>query len=49
MSSTNAQTAAPGQPIPTPEDFSVSWANPDDVKLTWQLDTHVTEPMPPSE
>jgi len=47
MSSTNAQTAAPGQPIPTPEDFSVSWANPDDVKLTWQLDTHVTEPMPP--
>ncbi len=47
MSSTKAQTAAPGQPIPTPEDFPVSWANPNDAKLTWQLDTHVTEPMAP--
>lgn len=36
MSGTNAQAAAPGQPIPAPEDFPVSWENPADAKLTWQ-------------
>ncbi|HEV8712040.1 MAG TPA: PEP-utilizing enzyme [Candidatus Binatia bacterium] len=46
MSSTHRQTA-PGQPIPAPEDFPVSWENPDDTKLTWGLDNHATEPMPP--
>src|SRR5215813_4003094 len=47
MSGTNTQAAAPGQPIPAPTDFPVSWANPDDAKLTWQYDPHVTEPMAP--
>ena len=46
MSSTHRQTA-PGQPIPAPEDFPVSWDDPDDAKLTWGLDNHATEPLTP--
>ncbi|HJS18616.1 MAG TPA: PEP-utilizing enzyme [Anaerolineales bacterium] len=46
MSSTHMQ-AAPGQPIPTPEDFPISWTDPADSKLTWMRDTHVSEPIPP--
>jgi phosphohistidine swiveling domain-containing protein len=47
MSGTHAQAAAPGQRIPTPEDFPVFWADPNDAKLTWQRDPHVTEPLAP--
>jgi len=47
MSSTDTQAAAPGRPIPIPEDFPVSWENPADAKLTWQLESHATEPMVP--
>jgi len=47
MSSTDSQAAAPGQPIPTPEEFPVYWENPEDAKLTWLLDPHVTEPLAP--
>jgi pyruvate,water dikinase len=48
MSNSGTHTApAPGQPIPTPEDFPVSWENPDDARLTWALDNHATEPMAP--
>ena len=47
MSKSGTQAPAPGQPIPTREDFPVSWTDPDDAKLTWQLDNHATEPMPP--
>ncbi len=47
MSSTPTQAAAPGQPIPAPEDFPVSWADPEDAKLTWQFDVHATQPMAP--
>ncbi len=47
MSSTDTHAAASGQPIPAPADFPVSWANPNDAKLTWQLDSHATEPVAP--
>ncbi len=47
MSSTVTQAAAPGQPIPIPADFPVSWENPDDAKLTWQLDSHMTGALAP--
>lgn len=41
MSSTSTHAPAPGQPVSAPEDFPVSWAYPDDAKLTWQRDTHI--------
>jgi pyruvate,water dikinase len=47
MSDSTTRTPAAGQAIPTPEDFPVSWTDPDDAKLTWQLDNHTTEPMAP--
>jgi pyruvate,water dikinase len=47
MSSTLTRAAAPGQPIPATADFPVTWENPADAKLTWQLDSHNTEPVAP--
>jgi rifampicin phosphotransferase len=47
MSSTLTPAAAPGQPVPASADFPVSWDNPVDAKLTWQQDSHATEPMAP--
>lgn len=47
MSSTHTHAAALGQPVSAPEDFPVSWADPEDAKLTWQRDTHITEPIAP--
>jgi pyruvate,water dikinase len=47
MSNSGARGPRPGQPIPTPEDFPVSWADPADSKLTWMRDTHVSEPIAP--
>jgi rifampicin phosphotransferase len=35
MSASNTQTPTPGQPIPTPPDFSLVWDDPRDAKLTW--------------
>ena len=47
MSNSATHAPAAGQPIPAPMDFPVSWENPADAKLTWQLESHVTEPMSP--
>ena len=41
---THAPTA--GQSIPAPEDFPVSWENPHDAKLTWQLQIHANANLP---
>jgi rifampicin phosphotransferase len=46
MSSTPTEPAAPGQSIPIPEDFPVSWENPDDAKLTWKMESHANGNMP---
>ena len=35
MSNSSTQAPTPGQPIPTPPDFSVVWDDPRDAKLTW--------------
>jgi pyruvate,water dikinase len=47
MSSSTPTTPTAGQPIPTPADFPVSWEHPEDAKLAWGLDNHVSEPMAP--
>ena len=47
MSNSSTHTPAPGQPIPIPEDFPVTWENPADAKLTWQMNSHTTEPLAP--
>ena len=47
MSNSSTHTPPAGQPIPVPADFPVSWANPGDAKLTWQMDSHATEPRSP--
>ena len=47
MSNSRTHAPAPGQPIPVPDDFPLSWENPDDAKLTWMRDTHVSEPIAP--
>ena len=31
---------APGKPIPAPENFAVTWENPDDQRLHWNLDSY---------
>src|SRR5215831_818638 len=38
---------APGQRIPIPADFPVTWESPNDATLTWQLDPHSSEPLAP--
>ncbi len=47
MSTTGTHAAAPGQPIPAPEDFPVSWENPADARLTWQLQPQIPLPVAP--
>ncbi len=47
MSSTHTHAAAPGQPIPAPADFPVTWENPADARLTWQLQPQITLPVAP--
>ena len=38
----------PGQPIPTPPDFPVRWAAPDQARLLWTLDKqHFPDPVSP--
>ena len=47
MSNSGTHPAAPGQPIPIPADFPVTWENAADAKLTWQMNSHTTEPLAP--
>lgn len=47
MSKSSTHPPTTGQPIPTPVNFPVSWENPADAKLTWQRDTHISEPIAP--
>lgn len=37
MSDSSTPTPKPGQPIPTPPDFPVTWEDPRDARLAWQL------------
>ena len=46
MSSTTTP-AAPGRPIPIPENFPVSWEDPADASLTWQLQPQIPFPVAP--
>jgi phosphohistidine swiveling domain-containing protein len=47
MSNSDTQAPTPGQPIPTPPDFSVVWDNPQDAKLTWMTVPLYKTPIPP--
>jgi len=47
MSNSTVQTPTPGQPIPTPPDFSVVWDDPRDAKLTWMNPPQFKTPIPP--
>jgi pyruvate,water dikinase len=47
MSNSSAQTPTPGQPIPTPPDFSVVWDDPRDAKLTWMSIPQFKTPISP--
>jgi len=47
MSNSDTQAPTPGQPIPTPPDFSVVWDNPQDAKLTWMTIPLYKTPIPP--
>ena len=41
---------APGQAIPIPADFLVSWDDPSDAGLLWRLDPiHYPDPLPALE
>lgn len=42
-----AATGTPGTYIEPPAYFPVSWEDPDDARLTWRPDGHVTAPMAP--
>jgi phosphohistidine swiveling domain-containing protein len=42
-----SETVAPGQPIPVPDDFPVTWEHPDDAKLAWTPGGHNTNPKSP--
>ena len=45
-------TPHPPEPIPIPEqpDFPVTWANPEEAQIPWELDRmHWPDPMPPLE
>jgi phosphohistidine swiveling domain-containing protein len=46
MSHSSAQ-AQTGQPIPTVPDFSVTWDDPHDAKLTWMLNDKYKAPISP--
>ncbi len=47
MSNSTAQAPTPGQPIPTPPDFSVVWDDPRDAKLTWMNPPQFKTPISP--
>ena len=47
MSTSNTQAPHPGQPIPTPPDFSVVWDNSRDAKLTWMSIPQYKTPISP--
>jgi phosphohistidine swiveling domain-containing protein len=47
MSTSTTSTLAPGQPIPVPENFPVSWEHPEDADLTWRPDSHAIGPRTP--
>src|SRR5512141_653076 len=47
MPTSSAQTPTPGQPIPTPPDFSVVWDDPRDAKLTWMSPPQFNTPISP--
>jgi pyruvate,water dikinase len=47
MSGAQWDGTAPGQRIPPPADFPVTWESPDDATLTWQLDPHSSAPLAP--
>src|SRR5574342_1022343 len=47
MSTSSVQTPTPGQPIPTPPDFSVIWDDPRDSKLTWMSIPQFKTPISP--
>lgn len=38
---------SPGQAIPLPANFPVSWKNPEDAKFLWSLDSHAPDPLAP--
>jgi phosphohistidine swiveling domain-containing protein len=46
MSSADTEAPAAGQPIPTPPNFPVLWDDPDDAKLTWELNKALKDPVP---
>jgi len=47
MSTSTTQAPTPGQPIPTPPDFSITWEDPSDAKLTWMTVPQYKSPIPP--
>lgn len=47
MSNSSANAPTPGQPIPTPPDFSVVWDDPRDAKLTWMTIPQYKTPISP--
>ncbi|HJS20634.1 MAG TPA: PEP-utilizing enzyme [Anaerolineales bacterium] len=47
MSTSSTQAPTPGQPIPTPPDFSVVWDDPRDAKLTWMSSPQFKTPISP--
>jgi hypothetical protein len=47
MSNSDTQAPTPGQPIPTPPDFSVVWNDPRDAKLTWMFFPQFKTPISP--
>jgi pyruvate,water dikinase len=46
----NQNQITPGQPIPTPVNFPVTWVNPEDQRLLWTFDSyHYPHPLAPLE
>jgi len=46
MSENKPQTPAPGQLVPTPPDFPVTWDDPQDAKITWLTIPQYKTPIP---
>ena len=46
MSDNKPQAPAPGQLVPTPPDFPVTWDDPQDVKITWLTVPQIKTPIP---
>ena len=47
MSTSAAHTPIPGQLIPTPPDFPVTWDDRNDANLTWSVASIYKTPIPP--